>query len=259
MRRGRPASATLYPEHAELIRKAVKAAAKYYGVRIEDLGRPSKWIIDAMRTTRPLSVAAAVRLIDAIDHIDPSLIGAKVPQGPTLEEMWSASRQAQSDSAVKPSLNPTIEYFGSTFLAHLILERYTAPIPGSVIFVLPGASNAVAEHLADIASAHGLAKNKRRQVFEQFAAFLKDAETPLESDLGKKLIPRLTVLRTINNLNLMVAIQDATTHEDPFGIIERVQATITAEAARDNTRKVDKKAKPRKKRRVVLPSVRRLH
>ena len=50
---GRPPAIMLLPKDAQVVRDAVTAATRYYGIRQQDLG---SWVIAAMRKSATMSV-----------------------------------------------------------------------------------------------------------------------------------------------------------------------------------------------------------
>ena len=61
-RGGRPTNVTIADDYVTIIRKALKATVRYYGIRLQDLG-PESWIAHAMRTKASMSVETASSLI----------------------------------------------------------------------------------------------------------------------------------------------------------------------------------------------------
>lgn len=252
---GRPKGIVLRPEHAQWMRKAVKATAKYYGIRIRDLAVPSTWIVDAMRSGRPMSVAIAQRLFEIIEQPRPDLIGKKAPQGPSMAEVWKMVVSGGFGRS-KPTINPATEYLGYRMLAGFVMQRYVAPIPGTVLFVLPGAAQSLAEQIAEFLPLAPMSRQRRRNVVQSLASFLERAEWPLTTDLGEKLVPRLTVVGMLNNVTLAAELQKQYPDDDVLGLLKSLEEAANAERLRSVARE-EPRARPKgRRRKVVMPSLR---
>jgi hypothetical protein len=254
--RGRPRSHVLLPEHAEAIRRAVKATARYYGIRIQDIGGGSLNITEAMRSGSALSVVAAAQLFAEIQRPRPELVGKKKPQGLSMDRVTELMMQYVRDpKRTLIPLDPTVEYFGSVFYAGLVLTRYLAPNPGSAFFVLPGAGRSIAEALTDKLQLGKISAQRRRAIVDSMAEFFELAEKPLGSELGERLIPRLTVLSLINNLEIVAAFQKVS-DEDVLGLVDTIEAVEGSEERRsESLQQKPKKTAASRKRRVVMPRI----
>ena len=147
---GRPRANKLSPEDAALVRSAVRAASRYFGIAIKDLAGGASWVAAAMRGGSPLAASVAERLFRLVQQPDEKLVGKKPPQGPSMAEMQTAIDLHSSDRDAHPlHQTPTLEYIHLIFTATRTIERYARPFPGSVFFVLPDSSQAIAESLAD--------------------------------------------------------------------------------------------------------------
>ena len=147
---GRPPSAKLSANDAEVIRCAVRTATSYFGIPIGRLDRGASWVAAAMRGDSTMTASVAERLFRLVQHPDISLIGEKTPQGPSLAETQRAIDLHTADPEGSPlNQTPTLEYLNLIFSAARTIERYARAIPGSVLFVLPGSARAVAQSLTD--------------------------------------------------------------------------------------------------------------
>jgi hypothetical protein len=248
-------SVKLLPEHADLIRLAVRKSCAYFGIKIRDLGRPSKWIVDAMRTGRPMSLYTAERLIALTQRPDPDLVGGKPTKGPSLAETSNMLLTLKPEGGDRPEFHtPAMEYISTTFFAGLHLTRYRNPLPGIAFFALPGTGDAIAQSLMALLPLPRMSSKSRRHLADALALYFKDAEQPMTTPLGERLIPRLVVLATIRSLNLATEIQKGTPEEDVLGLVDVVEAIAQSEERRE--RKTSPRKRSRKTRHVVMRKVR---
>ena len=122
----------LRPEHAAVVRRAVKTFARYYGIRLSDVG--GSWVTTAMRSAAPLSLTWQKKLYYTT-QLPPGQITKKRPQGPPLTELIPALLQFWEDPVAHPlPQNAATVYLNAVFEAAAILNAYVAPFPGSSAF-----------------------------------------------------------------------------------------------------------------------------
>jgi hypothetical protein len=254
-KRGRPPGRNLRPEHAELLRKTVKAATRYYGVRVKDLSATSASLVDALRTGRPMSVATAQRLWAIVESPHPNLVGSKKPQGPSMSEVWEVMITG-GFSSKQPPLNAATEYFACRMLASLILQRYLCPTPGTVLFVLPGAAHNLALSLAEQLPLGAVSPKRRRDFVDVLTSYFEQAEQPLATKLGERLVPRLVVMGMINNLNLLAKLQKEYPDDDVANVFQSLEEASNLEHLREVAREQPARRPRPRKRRVFMPALR---
>jgi hypothetical protein len=251
--RGRPTSATLEPEHAALLRSAVRAFIRYFGIRLQDLGGKSNWLADAMRKERPISVATALRILDLM-RPTPELIGKKKPQGQPVSEVVRLLLDRQGDSTKLPS-GAAADYWINFALATTTMERYVVPIPGTALFVLPGAARPAAVLLAESLPFRRLSPYRRRVLVEHLSRYFSRAEGPLRSDSGKTVATQLAVLGIANTEAEAMGAFNEPNLANLLRIPERLRELRDQERRRTAAQKASKKHGARKKRNVTLQRI----
>ncbi|MCL5258702.1 MAG: hypothetical protein M1314_03045 [Firmicutes bacterium] len=229
------------------MRNAVKAATRYYGIRLQDLGG-NGWMIAAMRTKAPMSVETAQRLMEIIREPRPGLVGRKRPQGTSVAEVLKSAIAANEleksggpsamESAAALKDNAGAQYIADTLMASLTLQRYVIPTPGTAVFVMPGASRSVAENLTHLLPLGNVGKQRSRAITETLERYFKLGEEPLQTNLGKRLIPRLTVLSLIRNLNVATERhkREGWTDEEAAALEGLVRDVVKSENRRDRAK-----------------------
>ena len=259
---GRPRGNMLLAEDAEIVRSAVKAATRYFGIRLQDLDRGGKWVTVAMRNASPLSVEIAERLFLAVQRPDKLLVRGKPAQGPSLLETQKAIELHRNDPAAHPlQQNPAMDYINAIFAAARVVELYARPMPGSNIFVIPGTALSLAKAIIDAIvedlPPQIVGARSRRKLVERLAFYLDLSERPLRGVDGKALLPQLLKLGLHNRRELTSAINEQMPEENFFDIGPAVDALATAEEQR--SAEPDSAAKrTRRKRQVVMPRIRRV-
>jgi len=259
---GRPPETKLNRNDAEVIRCAVRAATSYFGIPIGQLGGGASWVAAAMRGESTMTATVAVRLFRLVQQPDISLIGKKRPQGPSLAETQLAIRDHSLDPEGCPLYQtPTLEYIQLIFAATRTIERYARAFPGSVLFVLPGSAQAVAESLADeINDAQILGpigRSRRRRIVKFLSFYFGLAEQPLRTEKGEAILGTLNAIGITNNLLTAARINEALPGEK---VSDPIPSALTLFGAEMHRQKVLsetplKKASPRK-RRVIMPRIR---
>jgi hypothetical protein len=183
------------------VRDAVHAHCRYYGIRIKDLAieKGSSWIAAAMKKG-PMTVDTAKQLAELINSPQLDRVGTKRPRGATWEVLSEILKKSEGKINPKYRDDPGLQHQAFGLMMHLVLANYTMCIPGSNIFVMPGGAQSVADHVVSLADRLGLSKRKREHLQAQLYSFFVDSERPLDTELGKKLVPRLTVLGIVNFL-----------------------------------------------------------
>jgi hypothetical protein len=205
-RAGRPQNITIAPEDAKILRDAVKLTAKYFGIRLQDLGDPS-WMAAAMRKKAPMSVETAFELLDIITHPKPELVARKRPQGSSTAMVMrtllekSADAESRGDQDYEwAKEDVAAQYFAFCNFAGLIMMKYKMPLPGTAVFVMPGTSRLVASMLTSLLPLDTLGKKHRREVTETLERYFELGEKPFATVLGKEIVPRLTYASLAENL-----------------------------------------------------------
>jgi hypothetical protein len=212
---GRPLSINIAPDDAKLLREAVKLASRYYGIRLQDLGA-SSWITAAMRKKAAMSIDTALALLEFISHPPPALVGKKRPQGTSIPSVVQQLKQSLDQNGVGLQLQPddlerlkgdiAAQYYAYANFAGLLMQKYQLPLPGTAVFVMPGTARLAAAKLAELLPLDHLGRQRKRDIVETLEFYFELGEKPLESELGKKLIPRLTYLSLAENLRTMADI-----------------------------------------------------
>jgi hypothetical protein len=226
---GRPPRETLLPEHAEVVRRAVKAGARYYGIRLRDLGESGAWMADVMRSRAPMPVETAKRLMREIVSPNPDLIGKKRPQGMHLEDLG----RLMMGNELKPWIikdDAAGQFFGYLAYAGLMLQPYAIPVGGTAFFVMPGASKRVAAELMARLPLGRIGRVKRKSLQDTIVEFLEPGEVALRKEENKYLIPRLTYLGIVNSLGIAADIGPLPNEE------EKVEAAFAEYELADKAR-----------------------
>jgi hypothetical protein len=259
---GRPRANKLSPQDAELVRCAVRASTRYFGITIKGLDNGASWVAAAMRTGSAMTATTAERLFLLVQKPDKNLVGRKRPQGPSMgETQQSVDRHSADPDAYPLNQTPTLEYIHLIFTATRIIELYARPFPGSVFFVLPGAAQGVAESLADeLADTEILGKigrSRRRKLVEFLSFYFELGERPLKTETGRGVLGTLNALGVAYTRQTAAQINQALPEENVSDPMPAVNSLIEAEAAREKmlAGKWSKKV-ARKKRRVVMPRIR---
>lgn len=258
-KRGRPAGVVLIPEHAKVIRRAVKAAARYFGLRTGDFGA---WVTTAMRSASPMSLDTAIKLFRQVQQPSAGLIAKKTPRGPSLVEMTPAVLRFKDDPIDNPlPENATADYLDSIFEAAAVLSLYMDPCPGSAMFVMPGAALSLAQSLVESFSEEipkrSMSSDARQKLVLFLAHHFKIAERPLFTDRGRELVPQLMRLGVANRREITRII----TEQLPDQVASDVEASIAALTAAEEQRSKtpQKKAPPETtlgKPKVSMPRIR---
>jgi hypothetical protein len=209
LRGGRPPSVTITPEDAKIVREAAKLAARYYGMRLQDLGPKGGWITSAMRTKAAMSTETALALLKLIVHPKPGLVATRRPQGTPTRDVLRRFVDIQNETGQTPppeSYDEVKDDVGARFMAFanmagLLLQKYQMPIPGTAVFVMPGTSRLVARKLIEVLPEGSVKKQRLREIEDVLARYFELGERPLRAELGKELIPRLTILSLAENLS----------------------------------------------------------
>jgi hypothetical protein len=205
-----------------------------------------------------MTAIVAERLFRLVERPDISLIGGKPPQGPSMAETQSAIDLHTADPEGCPLYQtPTLEYVHLIFAAARTIERYARAFPGSVLFVLPGSAQAVAESFADEindAQILGQIGRSRRRKFVKFLSFYFElAERPLKTEKGESILGTLNALGIDYNAQTAARINEALPNEKASDPIPNLMALFEAEAQREKVllEKASKKGS-RGKRKVTL-------
>lgn len=198
-RSGRPPKDLVDSEVADIVRLAVRAFSRYWGIRIQDIGsgRKRSWIQEAMKAG-PMTIDTAWDLLREIVHPSPELVGKKRPKGMSFQRL-NKLIAAGAKRGIDPShwgrklyADAAMQYQSSALFALLRVLPYKFPFPGIAMFILPGTSNPVARHVTDLVmSAAGLSKQRARDLLSAMRQFLKPAEAPFAQDAWSEVVPRL--------------------------------------------------------------------
>jgi hypothetical protein len=209
-----------------------------------------------------MTATVAERLFGLVQKPDLSLIGKKSPQGPSLAETQRAIDLHTADPEGCPLYQtPTLEYLNLIFAATRTIERYARAFPGSVLFVLPGSAQAVAESLADEINDSqilGQIGRSRRRKFVKFLSFYFElAERPLKTEKGESILGILNTLGIEYTAQTAERINEALPNEKVYDPTPNLMALIEAEAQREKVLAEPRKKKAsRGKRRVTMPRIR---
>jgi hypothetical protein len=199
-----------------------------------------------------MSVAVARRLWTILESPRPDLIGSKKPQGPAMSEVWEVM-VTEGFNAKRPPSNAATEYLAYRMLASLIMQRYLFPTPGTVLFILPGAAHNLALSVIEQLPLGTMSSNRRRSVVEALTAYFEQAEQPLATELGEKLVPRLVVIGMINNLKLLAKLQNDYPNDDVANFLQSLEEASNAEHLREVAREQPARRSRPRKRRIVMP------
>lgn len=260
-RRGRRPPVMLSPEHAAVVRRAVKTATRYYGIKISDLADGSRWVTTAMRSSTPLSLDVAVRLYRLVQVPPAHLTGKKPPQGPSLAEIAPTVLRFRDDPIANPIPdNATSAYLDSIFEAAAILNLYVTPFPGSAIFVVPGIASSLAQSLVDSFMQEITRAQMTKAAREKLVLFLehafKTAERPLYTEYGRQLLPHLMRLGVANRREFTRLISEQFPDQISDDFETRLSAHVDAEERRLSALQKEPKKRARRKRRLTMPRIR---
>lgn len=255
-KRGRPPGVTLRPEHAAVIRRAVKAMTRYYGIRIGDL---DEWIATAMRSAAPLSVEVAVRLFYLV-QLPPTRQTGKRPQGPSLAEVAPAVLRFSQDSDANPlPENAATDYLDAIFEAAAILNLYVAPFPGSAIFAIPGIASSLAKSLVESfvedTTASEISNEGRRKLVLFLEHTFRTAERPFYTEYGRQLLPHLVRLGVANRRELIRVITEQFPEQAADNISSSIDALVDTQERRLTASQKKPEKATRKKRKVTMPRI----
>jgi hypothetical protein len=172
-----------------------------------------------------------------------------------MSEVWDAMITGRF-GAKKPSLNAATEYLAYRMMASLILQRCLFPTPGTVLFILPGAAHNLSLSLVEQLPLGAMSINKRRNLVEVLTSYFEQAEQPLATELGERLVPRLVILGMISNLKLLTQLQKEYPTEDVANILQSLEEASNAEHLREVARERPARRTRPRKRQVFMPLLR---
>ncbi|MGC2074835.1 MAG: hypothetical protein WA728_02150, partial [Xanthobacteraceae bacterium] len=201
---GRPPAIMLLPQDAAIVRDAVKAATRYYGIQQQDLG---SWVTAAMRKSVEMSVETAERLFRLVQQPDASLVKGKPAKGIPLLELQTAIERHREDPGNNPwPQDPAMDYILKMFEAAKVVNNHAKPMPGSTLFVVPGTSQRMAEELVesfvDELSNETFSEQLQRRLVDHLSFYFKVAERPLKEVENKALLDKLRTLGMLNRVDL---------------------------------------------------------
>ena len=251
---GRPPAQTLLPEDADKLKVAAKAAARYYGIRHQDL---SSSVAAAIRSNEPMSVETAEEVYRVVQRPDPSLVKRKPAKGMSFEDAQIALEQYNADPAAHPlpKNDPIFDYVNRMFEAAVVVNNYARPMPGSTLFMLPGTSQRMAEQLVEsfVDDAPGvLGVESQHKLVDLLSHYFKVAERPLREAANKPLLDSLIALGWLNRIDLE---NELSRHFPREGLSDRdlVTEALTRaneqRAARPNPQPSPPKRKPKRRQR----------
>ena len=250
-RGGRPTNVTIADDDATIIRKALKATVRYYGIRLQDLG-PESWIAHAMRTKASMSVETALLFLAYITRPNPKLVGKKRPQGSTTKEAFERFLELGLGEENAPRELPAAlmddaaaQYYAWSSMAALVMQKYQTPLPGTAVFVMPGTSRLVVQKLLPFLPLGNLGRATVRRIAESLERYFELGERPLQTDLGKRLVPRLTYLSLGENLRVVADHLDADGLRDD-DLKELADLANNLRRSENRRRRVKKRAKAEK-------------
>jgi len=258
-KRGRPSGIVLLPEHAAVVRRAVKAAARYFGLRVGDFG---PWVTTPMRSASQMSLDTAVKLFRHVQQPSAGLAAKKRPRGPSLVEMAPAVLRFRHDPIANPlPQNATTDYLDSIFEAAAVINLYTDPCPGSTMFVMPGTSLSLAQSLVESFAEEIPKRSRTSDAHQKLVLFLahhfRVAERPLFTDRGRELVPQLMRLGVANRREITRMI----TEQFPDQVASDIESSIAAlTAAEEQRSKPPEEKRPKKptpeKPKASMPRIR---
>jgi hypothetical protein len=241
----------LLPKDAVIVREAVKAATRYYGIRQQDLGG---WVTAAMRKSAAMSVESAERLFLVVLLPDASLVKRKRAKGMPLLDAETAIKLHAEDPETNPlPQDPAVEYKLKMFEAERVVSEYARPMLGSTLFVIPGTSQRMAELLIEsfTEEAQGLVfgEELQRRLVGHLSYYFEVAERPLKELKNKTLLDNLRKLGLLNRLDITNELRKSFPEEELYDPIP--QMVIDARTAAETQRNVKPNptpAPPRRKR-----------
>jgi hypothetical protein len=248
---GRPPAIVLLPDDAQIVRDAVTAATRYYGIRQQDLG---SWVIAAMRKSAEMSVETAERLFRRVQQPDASLVKGKPAKGMTLLDAQSVIKLHAEDPEANPlPEDPAIEYVLKMFEVARVVNYYARPMPGSTFFVLPKTSRqtaeAIVESFAEETQGLVFGDEVRRKLVEHLSFYFEVAERPLREVQNKTLLDNLGKLGLLNRFDLANELGKSYPEEELYDPVPGtiIEALVTAETQRNV--KTNPAPAPRKRKR----------
>ena len=250
VKQGRPLAPTLLPKDAASVRDAIKAATRYYGIRLQDIGT---WATAAMRKSTPMSIETAERLFLAVYQPDASLVKEKPAKGmPRLEAEAAIKRNAEDPEANPLPEDPAIEFVLKMFEAAQVINNYARPLPGSTLFVIPGTSQRMAELLVESfveeLSGQVFSEELQRKLEDHLSTYFKVAERALREIEHSTLLESLKSLGVLSRVDLTNEFGKLVPEEQLYDPIPRaVTEAVTAAEERRNTKPNPQPAPPQKK------------
>ncbi|MGA8098217.1 MAG: hypothetical protein WB810_06110 [Candidatus Cybelea sp.] len=163
-----------------------------------------------------MSVETALLFLAYITRPNPKLVGKKRPQGSTTKEAFERFLELGLGEENAPRELPAAlmddaaaQYYAWSSTAALIMQKYQTPLPGTAVFVMPGTSRLVVQKLLSLLPLGNVGKATVRRIAEALERYFELGERPLRTDLGKRLVPRLTYLSLGENLRVVADDLDA--------------------------------------------------
>jgi hypothetical protein len=258
---GRPPSAMLFPNDAATVRDAVKAATRYYGIRVQDLDKESNWVTTAMRKSTEMSTETAERLFRRVQQPDAALVKAKPAKGMSLREAQAVIERFKEDPEANPlPQDPTLDYILKMFEAARVVNNYARPFPGSTLFVTPGTSQRMAELLVEsfVEEIPGrvFSEELRNLLVGHLSFYFRLAERPLRDVQNKALLDNLNVVGQVNRFLVTTQLSESLPQEElydpvPGVVMGALIAADTQRTAKPNPKPAPPKRKQSKRRRRI--------
>jgi hypothetical protein len=179
-----------------------------------------------------------------------------------LETQEAIDRHSADPEGAPLQETPTLQYINLMFIAARVVHRYTTPMPGSVVFVLPDSARAVAESLADEIIDEGIfgevGRARRRHLVKFLTFYFGLAEAPLKAESSRELLAELNGLGLSHMIATNMLLNEAYPDDPPFDTEPVEDALAQAEARRAEVIAQSQNKAPRKKRDVRLPRIRDL-
>ncbi len=253
-KRGRPPQATILAEHAEYVRKAVKAAARYYGVPIKNLAPNGAWITEAMRKKAPLSLETAQRLLAAITVPPLDAVGKRRPQGRSQKQLQE-ELLAHMEGGGSPShfkLDAAAEFLGYVSGASIHLLPYQLPAPGIGFFVMPGAARNAAEFVIACLPLGKVSRERIRAITDALTLTFEEAYVPTSDETAQRILPKLYYLALLKTMREAAEAGPFSDHQLE-SMWESLRGSVRAEHRRErkkNAKRTPPEKRPRRKRRT---------
>lgn len=237
---GRPPAIMLIAKDSAIVREAVKAATRYYGIRLQGLDKESSWVTPAMRKSTPMSVETAERLFRKVQQPDESLVKGKPAKGMSLRDAQTAIERNAEDPETNPLplQDPAFEYICKMSEAAKVVNAYARPMPGSTLFIIPGTSQPMAEALVesfvDEIPRGAFGEQLQRRLIDHLSFYFQVAERPLKEIPNKPLLDNLNRLGQLNRFDLANELGKSFPEEELYDPLPRavIEALIAAEAQR---------------------------